>query len=203
MLVSIAKHINIPITGIIHVGANDCAEHPDYVKETDKIIWVEGNPNIVESVKKEHPEFQIYHALITDKDDDILDLNISNNNSQSSSVLEFNLHKVGHPSITFIDKIRLPTITIDTLIQKNNIDTTNINAMVLDIQGVELRALKGATQLLKNIQIIYTEVNIDETYTGCDKLHDIDQFLYAHNFRRVYTHIWKNHTYGDAAYIRM
>ena len=96
----------------------------------------------------------------------------------------------------------MKSTTIDNFIINNNIDTSDINALVLDIQGVELRALKGGVSLLSHIDIIYTEVNIDDTYTGCDKLNDMDNFLSTFNFKRVNTHIFEGHTYGDALYIK-
>ena len=202
MLISVAKENNISISGILHVGANDCAEYEEYCTVTNNIIWIEGNPKIVDFVKQTKPNIQIYSGLITDKNNELVDFNISNNDSQSSSILEFNLHKKSHPSIKFIDKIQLYTNTIDTFIDNNNINSDNINAIVLDIQGVELRALKGATKLLENIKIICSEVNTDETYTNCDKIYEIDTFLAKYNFRRIYTHIWNGHTYGNAVYIK-
>jgi FkbM family methyltransferase len=202
MLSSFSKSNNITITGILHVGANVCEEYNEYKKLTDNIIYIEANPEIVKQVKLNLPEINIHQALITDEDNTSYEFKISSNNGQSSSILDFNLHKVNHPSVSFIDKIQLESITIDNFITKNGIDKSNINALVLDIQGVELKALKGSKELLKNINIIYTEVNIDDTYTGCDRMKDIDEFLYTYGFKCVNIHIFHGHTYGDAVYIK-
>lgn len=201
MLSLFSKNNNIKITGILHVGANNCEEYDEYKRLTNNIIYIEANPNIVKDVKINRPEINIFQALITDEDKTSHYFKISNNNGQSSSILDFNLHKVTHPSIRFIDSMMLESTTIDNFINKNNINK-NINALVLDIQGVELKALKGSKELLKNITIIYTEVNIDDTYKDCDKINDIDDFLNIYGFKRVYTNIFKNSTYGDALYIK-
>jgi FkbM family methyltransferase len=202
ILINFAKQYNINISGIIHIGANDCCEYYDYIKYTNNIIYVEANPEIVNMVSKSNPNIVIYQALITDIDDEDVIFNISSNNSLSSSILEFNLHKINHPNINFVKSIPLKSITVDSLLKNNNINTKIFNILILDIQGIELRALKGSIQLLNNIDIIYTEVNIDETYTNCDKINDLDDFLLKYNFKRVYKKIWENHSYGDAIYIK-
>ena len=200
MLTSFAKKYNINISGILHIGANDCTEYDEYKSITNNIVYIEANPTIVENVKQKNHNINIYQELISNIDNELLEFNISNNNSQSSSILQFNLHKRNHPNIKFINTIPLKSTTIDTFISKYNI--ININTLVLDIQGIELRALKGSINLLNNIKIIYTEVNIDETYINCDKMDEIDDFLLIYGFKRVYTHIFENHTYGDALYIK-
>ena len=202
MIATFANQYNIRIRGILHVGANDCLEHNDYIKVTDNIVWIEANPNIVNVVKLLKPNIRIYQNLITDKDGEVYEFKISNNDGQSSSILDFNLHLKSHPSVFYIENIPMKSTTIDNFIINNNIDTSDINALVLDIQGVELRALKGGVSLLSHIDIIYTEVNIYDTYTGCDKLNDMDNFLSTFNFKRVNTHIFEGHTYGDALYIK-
>ena len=50
-----------------------------------------------------------------------------------------------------IDTIELKSITIDTFVKNNNIDIKNYNHWVIDIQGAELLALKGAKESLKNV----------------------------------------------------
>ena len=48
-----------------------------------------------------------------------------------------------------IDTIELKSITIDTFVKNNNIDIKNYNHWVIDIQGAELLALKGAKDFQK------------------------------------------------------
>jgi len=201
-IIPFIQKYNINIKGILHIGANDCIEYDEYSKFTNNIIYVEANPEIVDNIHLTKKYINIYQALITDRDNEEYEFKISNNNSQSSSILDFNLHKNNHPNVNFINKIKLKSITIDTFLEKKLIPYNNINVLVLDIQGVELKALKGASQLLNNIDIIYTEVNIDDTYKDCDKLDSMDIYLKQYNFKRIYTYIFYNHTYGDAVYIK-
>jgi FkbM family methyltransferase len=200
MITALALELNIPVKGIMHIGANDCIEYEEYKNFTQNIIYLEANPKIVDKIKVLRPEINIYNALITDRNDDDHEFKISNNDGQSSSILNFALHKINHPSVFFIESIPMKSITVDSFISKNSINMKDINILVIDIQGVELRALKGSISLLPNIDIIYTEVNTDETYEGCDKIHDIDIFLNIYCFKRIKTNIFPGHTYGDAVY---
>ena len=200
MITAFATGIGVPIRGILHIGANDCIEYDEYTKVTKNIVYIEANPKIVDKIKLLRPEINIYQALITDVNNETHDFKISNNDGQSSSILNFGLHKINHPNVFFVESIPMKSITVDSFISENGIDMKDINILVIDIQGVELRALKGSISLLPNIDIIYTEVNTDETYEGCDKIQHIDIFLNTYGFKRVKTHIFKDHTYGDAVY---
>ena len=75
--------------------------------------------------------------------------------------------------------------------------------MNLDIQGVELKAIKSMEKYLPNIKYIYTEANTEEVYKGCDLLTDIDQYLETHGFKRIETSIYKQYGWGDAFYSRV
>lgn len=84
---------NISINGAFHIGAHECEELDFYKKlglnDTD-IIWIDAIPSKVnEAINKGIPN--VYNAVITDKDNEDVTFNISNN-IQSSSVLEFGTH---------------------------------------------------------------------------------------------------------------
>lgn len=194
---------NLKIKCILHIGANYCQEQNEYtnIVSKDKIFWIEANPKIVDDIKKSNPDYNIYSALITDKNNEEIDFNISSNNSLSSSIFEFEKHAINHPSIVMIEKIRLNTITLDTFMIENKIPY-NPNLLVIDVQGAEYNVLLGGQKTLEHVDIILTEVNIDYTYKDCTLIDKLDNLLELNNFKKVYQYIWKNHTYGDAIYIR-
>ena len=106
---------NINITGAFHIGAHNCEEMPFYhklgIKNTD-ILWVDAIPaKVSEAINIGIPN--VYNAVISDKDDQEVVFNISNN-GQSSSLLEFGTHLQEHPDIKFIDTIKQKSITIDS-----------------------------------------------------------------------------------------
>jgi len=193
---------NIKIFGSFHIGAHECEEMHFYNQlglKSENIVWIDAIPSKVnEATNRGIPN--VYNAVITDKDDEEIVFNISNN-GQSSSVLEFGTHSHEHPEVVYVDKINLKSITIDTFFERNNIDASNYNFWNFDIQGAELMALKGSIQSIKYAKAIYLEVNEKELYKNCGLITEIDAFLLEYNFKRVLTNIL-HHGWGDALYIR-
>jgi FkbM family methyltransferase len=192
---------NITINGCFHVGAHECEEMDFYNKlgvKNENVIWIDAIPSKVNEAKNRGIN-NIYNAVITDKDDEDITFNISNN-VQSSSVLDFGTHAYEHPSVVYVDKIQLKSITIDSFFERNNIDASKYNFWNFDIQGAELMALKGAIQSIKYAKALYLEVNEKELYKNCGLITEIDAFLSEYNFTRVLTR-FTQHGWGDALYI--
>jgi hypothetical protein len=191
----------INITGSFHIGAHECEELQFYNKiglKPEDIIWVEAIPSkVAEATNKGIPN--VYKAIITDKNDEDIIFNLSNN-VQSSSVLEFGTHSQEHPWVVYVARIKQKSITIDTFFERNNIDASKYNFWNFDIQGAELMALKGATNSIKYAKAIYLEVNEKELYKKCGLITDIDIFLSNYNFKRVLTNMTR-HGWGDALYV--
>ena len=191
----------IDITGSLHIGAHECEEINFYNQlglENKDIIWIDAIPSKVnEAINRGIPN--VYNAVITDKDDEDVVFNISNN-VQSSSVLEFGTHLQEHPWVSYVDKIEQKSITIDTFFERNNIDASKYDFWNFDIQGAELMALKGAIKSIKYAKALYLEVNEKELYKKCGLINEIDTFLFQYNFKRVLTKMTP-HGWGDALYI--
>jgi hypothetical protein len=203
MLISLHELVekyNITFKGILHVGAHECEELGDYMRyiATDKILWVEALKDKVTMCKNKYPGIKIEHAVISDKVETVK-FNISNN-GQSSSILEFGLHSTFHPHVTFINSIEMETKLLKDIICNHDIDYNFVN---LDIQGVELRALKSMEEYLHKIDYIYTEVNSDFVYKECNLITELDEYLKKFNFTRVETSWAGNCRWGDAFYIKM
>ena len=151
---------NININGIFHIGAHQCEEMGFYNKlgiKKEDIVWIDAIPaNVAAVTNRGIPN--VYTAVITDKDDEEIVFNISNN-VQSSSVLELGTHSQEHPGIVYVDKIHVKSITIDTFFERNNIDASKYDFWNFDIQGAELMALTGASESLKYARVLYLEVN--------------------------------------------
>jgi FkbM family methyltransferase len=213
MLITIAElkaRFNIAIKGVLHIGAHNCEEFTDYISygvSLSNIYWIEALPKLVEKNKSNNPLLNIYQALIYDEDDKEIEFNITNcdgdvNNLQSSSILEFGSHKTSHPQVKVVEKVKMKTSRIDSVINKYAIAMENVNFINLDIQGVELRALKSMGNYLNNIDYIYTEVNTEEVYKNCDQMTELSEYLVKHNFRLADARIYKEFGWGDAFYIK-
>lgn len=194
---------NIKINGILHVGAHNCEEIHFYINSLNTVpenmVWIDG---IAEKVNENRSRGipNVYHALITDKDDEEIDFNISSN-VESSSIFEFGTHSIDHPNIHFVNTIRQKSITINSFFERNNIDGSKCNFWNLDIQGAELLALKGATKYIQYVDALLIEVNSQEVYKNCGLITDIDEFLSQYNFERVVTAMTPA-GWGDAIYVK-
>ena len=193
---------NIHFEGVLHIGAHECEELPFYRTlgvSPENMIWVDAiQSKVNEATAKGIPN--VYNAVITDKDNEEIEFNVSNN-VQSSSVLEFGTHSHEHPWVVFVDKIKAQTITIDSFFEKNNLDASKYTFWNFDIQGAELLALKGATKSIQHAKALYLEVNEKELYKNCALIDEIDEFLSQYKFKRVITKMTQ-HGWGDAIYIK-
>lgn len=199
----IYKQFNLKISGILHVGAHECEELRDYVSHNinpQQIYWVEAMEHKVLLMKSQNVP-NIYQAFVDDVDNKEIIFNVSNN-GQSSSLLDFGTHTIHHPEVKFTGTIQGKTKRLDTLIEENNIPIQHLNFLNLDIQGVELRALKSMEKYLSHVDYIYTEINTDYVYKDCNLVGEIDEYLKKFGFTRVSTKIASNFGWGDAFYIK-
>lgn len=199
----IYKQFNLKISGILHVGAHECEELRDYVSHNinpKQIYWVEAMEHKVLLMKSKNV-LNIYQAFVDEVDDKEITFNVSNN-GQSSSLLDFGTHAIHYPQVKFTETIQGKTKRLDTLIEENNIPIQHLNFLNLDIQGVELRALKSMEKHLSHVDYIYTEINTDYVYKDCNLVGEIDEYLKKFGFTRVATKIASNVGWGDAFYIK-
>jgi FkbM family methyltransferase len=189
---------NINFKGILHVGAHECEELVDYEQHIsrDKILWVEAIPEKVEFCKNKFNNLNIENAVVSDKIETVT-FNMANN-GQSSSILELGLHKHYHPDVRYNGCFKCETQMLKDIIPKYNIEFNFLN---FDIQGAELKALKGMEEYLQKVEYVYTEVNSDYVYKGCAIVSELDEYLAKYGLIRVETY-WTNCKWGDAFYIR-
>lgn len=190
--------------GIIHIGAHLCEERDIYNQAgcgDQSIIWIEANPNIVEKARSMLPNsVQLHQAVISDQCGTI-DFNVSNN-YQSSSILPLGRHKVYHPDVSYVETMHLETITLPVFLKKIDKSVEQFDTLIMDIQGSEMLALKGALELLPYFRAIYLEVNTEEIYEGCGLLNDIKALLQNHGFRMVDINMTSCH-WGDAFFMKI
>lgn len=197
------KKYNLHIHGILHIGAHLCEEREDYIHHgltDDKIIWIEGNYNLIAQIKQKYPNSIIWNNIISDRDNEFVTLHLANN-GQSSSILELGTHKKHYSHIKYVKDVHGMTKTIKTLYKEHGIPSNFANFLNIDIQGAELLALKGMKYLLHNFDYLYLEVNQEELYKGCNLINEIDDYVKQFNFQRVETKMTKE-KWGDAFYIK-
>lgn len=176
------------IKGLIHIGANEGQERDKYKKYSLSVAWVEPIPEVFEQLKRniaDYSDQKAFKYLLTDQDDKEVELKISNNNGASSSILDLGLHKHIWPSVNYINSIKLKSLTLNTLINKESLNIKDYQALIIDTQGSELLVLKGASEILLNINYVVTEAADFESYVGCCKIGDLSEFLGKYGFKEI------------------
>ncbi len=192
------------IIGLLHIGASFCQEQGLYTDAyglaPENIIWVEANPAVVEKVKREKGIQTIHQAVLSDSSG-VVDFYITNNDGLSSSILPLYAHKFYHPNVRVESTIQLATTTLSAWIDQVKLDPRLYECLVLDIQGAELKVLRGSPDVLTNVKIIHTEINVEELYRGCGLYDDLVKFLDEHGFQILYRSV-NEFMWGDAVFVR-
>lgn len=193
-------------TGVLHIGANVGEEAPIYHElGIQNACFVEANPEIFPKLESHLNTFcdkgRIYIALnlcASDTDGEEVNFHVSNNGSQSSSILELGTHKQQHPEVHYVKDIPMKTVRMDSIIAEDNFDYDFLN---VDVQGAEEKVLRGMGDRLNRFKWLYLEVNKAEVYKGCPHVNDLDLFLNGFGFKRVETANWIG-DWSDALYIK-
>lgn len=203
MFISVAElsqDWNVSPNGVLHIGAHLAEEAEQYEKfGWVPAIWVEAQPKLAEQLrlKLSSSRHKVIEAAIWEESDVKFKLHIASN-SQSSSLLNFGSHSKSYPDIKFTSEIEVSTKRLDSLINLNEMP----NFINLDIQGVELPAIKSLGILIEKLDYIYVEVNRKEVYEGCTQVTDLDDYLAIKGFERVMTRWYFREGWGDALYVR-
>tara|TARA_Y100000590_G_C15682416_1_gene1000312 strand:- start:1471 stop:2070 length:600 start_codon:yes stop_codon:yes gene_type:complete len=177
-------------SGIFHLGAHRGVEAEVYNWFGKNVIWIEALPENFENLKENlyfYKNQKAFLALLSDRNDENKKFFVSNNDAACSSMFDFTdkiktseqWNKKDHK---MINSYLLKTITLDKLLKDNKIDPKNYNHWVLDLQGAELLALKGAEESLKTCHSILIEVSKKQFYSGGVLWDELKKWLENRNF---------------------
>jgi FkbM family methyltransferase len=184
----------VPLDGIVHVGAHTAEEFGIFSTiNSGKFLLIEANPSISDLLIKK---------FLNNSNIDIENLAISNHTGiipfyihqsrsgsiESSSILPMKDLKEIVTSMKISDVINVKTTTLNELLL-NNIKYKNnkYELLVIDIQGAEILALEGASEVLHLFKAIIIEVNVIPMYDSGITEGKIDEILSKFNFVKAYT----------------
>jgi len=165
------------------------------------VWWVEGNPAVepkIKEVLKPYPNQHLIPVLLSDRNDEPMTLHVTNYDGMSSSVLRFGTHTEFSPDTVYVRDVVRISRTIDSLIASYRI--TDVNMLVMDLQGFEGPVLRGGLGLIPHLDYVMSEVNCKEVYIGATMVSELDQLL--SDFDRVETTWVSNFGWGDGFYAR-
>ena len=194
------KKYQIVPRGIIQLGVHEFQERDTFLSlGINYFVLIEPQKHIFDKMVKNAAGLNAicYNCAVSDFTGYTKMICETVNGSQSSSLLKPKEHLNEYPYIQFDHE---EVVYVERL-EFVDFDRTKYNILVMDLQGNELQALKGAGNLLDFIDCIYTEVNFKEMYEGCTLLPDLDSFLKQFNFKRVETGPY-NQGWSDAFYLK-
>jgi len=151
---------------------------------------------LVKAAASDESGFSIFHVSSgqPENKDDSVDWDFGN---KSSSLLIPGKHLDIVPWIKFNESINVRTITLFDFINEKKIPL--VDFIHMDVQGAEVKVLKGAGDLLKKIKAIWLEVSDVEFYKGQPTRNEIEAFMKEHRFYLVKSSI--EGEYGDQLYL--
>ena len=162
--------------GILHLGAHLGQEAAAYERLGKPVVWVEGMPAVADELTRRiaaRPGQRALCGLLDETDGRQRRLLVSNNaNGASSSLFEFGPYGRGAQSLWpqldlhMVSSVLLSTVTVDTLLAANGVDAAAHDHWVVDLQGAELLALKGASRSLAHCASLLVEVSQVAVYEG-------------------------------------
>ena len=90
-----------------------------------------------------------------------------------------------YPGIKFDTRETVKIEKLDNI----ELDQSLYNMINIDVQGFELEVFKGAQDTLQYIDIIYTEINLEQVYKGCCQVEDLDAFWLIPNETSIAAYI--------------
>jgi len=213
MLISFKKCLQTygnPINGVIHIGAHHGEEIKDYAEANVKaVVWFEANKTLMKNLfdntnRYSNVNQEYFCQVLSDNDNEDVEFHITND-PQASSILELGTVEKHYPHIKVVETKKLKTISFNSFYHANKqkFEIQKFDFINLDVQGAELKVLKGFKDLLRleSIKCIYTEVNFEHLYKNVPLVNEIDEYLKVFGFERIIT-VNTQYNWGDALYLR-
>jgi len=194
----IKHYIKRPITGLIHVGAGKLQEKDFYQRIGIKdVVWFEAHTALADHAQYILPEGNILiNSALSDKNSFTYLYELNEIEKSSTRQLIVTSRHIG--GLKLIKTYRTPTSKMDKYYKKCVFPHHNF--LVLSTNGDEIKVLKGAISITKNLDYICSKFYIDYIYNNATTLKDLDKHLEIRGFKKVSVMI--NNMYGMAFYIR-
>jgi len=172
------------INTIVELGSRDGLDAIwlSYLFNAETYAW-ECHPDLWLSMKENLQHFDKVHMVdkaVWSEDTTIDFFPVTNGNIGASSCFEVD-NEIANEHLEQT-KISVEAIRLDDWAKENNI---SIDLLVMDLQGAEVEALKGAGELLHTVKYIITEGCIQPFYEGAPHIDDIAALLAEYGFTLV------------------
>ena len=187
-LATLSRRFHFTVTGVLHVGGNMGQEAEIYRQlGARRVIWIEGFEDYFQKLKAklaDYPGQEAHCVLVSDEDGEELQFRIASNTGSSTAMIPDAEFSRNFDGINFEKNISLRARRLDTYFRDNNISLSDVNFLVLDVEGFELKALRSLADSMDAFDWAVCEVSLTPNFVGGPLLRDIDVFFLAHGFRR-------------------
>lgn len=208
-LIHVFQRLGKVPANIILVGAWEGGEVKGFLGAGVQMVYLfEAEPIAIKKLTEDYgsnSRVKLFEGAVSSLPGKIKKFHILNHSSSSLFTPNLDLLRKIIPDFEVRKEIQVCTITLDTSLREhyeqlgnNKLDTF----LILDIQGGELEAIKGATELLERVGWIQAEVSTAELYQDQNTLAQLDEYLKGKGFNRVSTRIHPELNHGDALYFR-
>lgn len=206
VLMSLIRELDLSDLHLVHIGAHLVEEAEIYSDPRISLVtWIEADSQLMVAAESKLAGFtnqSIYNAAIYKSSGQNMTFYTASNNGMSSSLKKFDRHKGFFPNVGVQNRVTVVTQTLDDFFKKNFANGPQASVLVFDIQGAELEALEGSSEVLKNVEIVVSEVSRYSLYKDQGLFVDIDGFLESSDFKCVSLIYDPEFEYGDAIWIK-
>jgi FkbM family methyltransferase len=153
------------------IGCNEGIITQDFLKNYDLVVSVDADSAMCNMVKRKYEcnKLRVHNNIVSDSVGEMLDFYISPMNTIST--VEKKWIKEGRFAGKYIwnETIKVETITLDKLIQMYGIP----DIIKIDVEGHELKVLKGLGKPVKKIYFEWSEEFFDDTLKCVEHLKNI------------------------------
>ncbi len=170
--------------GVVHVGANSGQEAWVYGMMGKPVLWFEPLPDQFARLKANTARYANQHCVcraLSDQAGQQVRFYVTDNDGLSSSMFAPEKLQDLWGNIEVSRAIEVDTSTLAVELKKVA-NGERFDALVLDVQGAELKVLQGAGPALKQFRWVLAELSDAVVYQGACSRSEVEAFLAAEGF---------------------
>jgi FkbM family methyltransferase len=200
---SLQNHISQTLVrqakGVLHIGGHYGEEAEVYNALRKPVLWVEGVSDyykvLIENIGA-YPFQKALNYFLSDTHQISAPFYVTNNEGSSSSLLKLN-DKNPYKGLEVSKVMTVETFRLTEIISSNEI--INYDHWIIDVQGAELRVLKGAREYLKFAKTLVIECSTYDLYATQAHFHQIADYLSDLGFIYIWT--MSENSHGDVIFV--
>jgi FkbM family methyltransferase len=181
-----AEH-GFKIKGIVHIGANTGQEIPWYLwKLYMPLLVFEPIPESFSELHRVYGKHAICAPFALGSKNETITLRIPEDGDAEKASKYTPIETVGHDwtKVPMTKEINVQCLRFDTWADNHNhvIDISAYDTVVIDVQGMELEALKGFGKYLQGFHFLVVECSASPVYDGEASAQEVINYLTSRGF---------------------